>query len=161
MEQSSTDVEKSTTAMEHASMSAADDVYETQTLFEQLAERLAPKADDKEAVGILHKELRHRDDEPLFTWNRVFELLKGRARRVDAWEKEFAKRRIAEFREAERRRLENEYLDWLVAAPAEHRGPMLNRLEQALRTARGGDSPVATPEASDANADYDQREFEG
>lgn len=128
---------------ERSSTSAAEDVFEMKSLARELADRLAGQgatanklrvAAVADAIGI--------------SWNRALEFLSGKARRVDAWEKEYAKRRIAELRAAERRRLENEYLDWLVAAPVEHRGPVLDRLEQALRVARGVASPMALQASS-------------
>jgi hypothetical protein len=129
-------------------MSAADDVYEMKTLATELADRLAGQgaSANKARVAAVSREIG-------VGWNRALEFLSGKARRVDAWEKEHAKRRIAELRDAERRRLENEYLDWLVASAPERRGAMLDRLEQALRVARGGDSAVAVSEASE---DHDQ-----
>jgi hypothetical protein len=134
-------------------MSAADDVFEMKTLASELADRLAGQgAASKSRIATVSKEIG-------VSWNRALEFLSGKARRVDAWEKEHAKRRIAELRDAERRRLENDYLHWLVASAPEHRGPMLDRLELVLRNARGGASPVALHEAAE---DHDQsREWGG
>lgn len=133
-------------------MSAADDVFEMKSLASELADRLAGQGSAKARIATVSKEIG-------VSWNRALEFLSGKARRVDAWEKEHAKRRIAELRDAARRRLENEYLDWLVASAPEHRGPMLDRLEQVLRSARGADGAVAVLPSSDADAEYDQREY--
>jgi hypothetical protein len=146
--------EKSPELEERSSMSAAEDVLEMKSLARELADRLAGQgaAANKLRVNAVATEIG-------VSWNRALEFLSGKARRVDAWEKENAKRRIAELKDAERRQHENQYLDWLVSAPADERGPLLDRLEQALRVARGEAGPVALQEAS---VDHDQsREWPG
>jgi sulfite reductase alpha subunit-like flavoprotein len=125
-------------------MSAADDVFEMNSLCTELADRLAGHGAtaNKARVAAVSKEIG-------VGWNRALEFLSGKARRVDAWEKEHAKRRIAELRDAERRRLENNYLDWLQSSHPDLRGPMLDRLELVLRNVRGGDSAVEVQEAAE------------
>lgn len=78
-------------------MSPEADVLEMKTLFEQLAELLVPRGKDIACVKAIHAEFKHAGEngKPLFTWNRVHELLKGRARRVDGFEKDNAKQRLA------------------------------------------------------------------
>lgn len=127
-------------------MNAADDVIETQSLFEQLADLLAPREDDKVQVRVLHTELREKRDEPLFTWNRVFELLKGRARRVDAWEKEYAGRRLAALRRQEAidqiGRL-NRTLQYLKTTDPDGYRSHIDSVERSLAMAGVLDRPVA------------------
>jgi hypothetical protein len=79
-------------------MSATADVMEMKSLFEQLAEALAPSGHDKEQVEAIRSEFRTEQGEYLFTWNRVLELLKGKARRVDGYEKDAARERIERLR---------------------------------------------------------------
>lgn len=78
-------------------MSPEADVLEMQSLFEKLAEMLVPRGKDIECVRAIYTEFRTagKNGNPLFTWNRVHELLKGRARRVDGFEKDNVKQRLA------------------------------------------------------------------
>lgn len=153
MEQSSIRGENSPKSMERASMSAADDVLATRTLFEELAARLAPKGD---AARVLHRELREERDKELFSFNRVFELLKGKARRVDAWEKEYAERRLAALRRQDAINQIanlNRTLEYLRSSdPDGYRGH-IDRLEHALSRAGILDRAVAAPD-TDESTDF-------
>lgn len=96
--------ENSPICEERASMSAADDVLEMQGLTTEIADLLVGKgALLKERVGAVLKEINSGATEPI-TENRALEFMKGKARRVDAWEKENAERRVAELRRRERER---------------------------------------------------------
>lgn len=140
-------------------MSAADDVLEMRSLANRLADMLVGAgADVKVRVGAIVRAIGGRT-----TDNRAYELLIGKARRVDAWEMRNAERRIRQLEDAERQRRENEFLDWLQSSDPDLRGPVLDRLELALRVARGGDRTLALSQAAvaatDADAEYDQREY--
>lgn len=149
MEQSSITGENSSITKEHASMSAADDVLEMKTLSIELADRLVGKgARLKVRIGVVMKVIGGD-----ITDNRAKEFIKGEARRVDAWEKEHAKRRISELRDAERRERENAHLAWLQTEIARHRasgeelrGPHVDALEHLLRLARHEAGTVAVSE---------------
>ncbi len=81
-------------------MSPEADVLEMQTWFEQIADFIAPKTTDQARATALQGTFRDSAGKPLFTWNRAYELLKGKARRVDGFEKDNAKRRLAELQRA-------------------------------------------------------------
>lgn len=127
-------------------MSAADDVLEMQGLTTELADRLAGKVKANARIGAVADALG-------VGANRALEFIKGKARRVDAWEKENAKRRLHELKELERIERENEHLAWLEcevarhrAAGSEFRGPHVDGLEHFLRLARDASSAVALPD---------------
>jgi hypothetical protein len=81
-------------------MSPEADVLEMKGVFEQLAELLLPRGTDTACAHAIFNEFRTdgENGKPLFTRNRAFELLKGLARRVDGFEKDNAKRRLAALR---------------------------------------------------------------
>ncbi len=131
-------------------MSSADDVVEMKTLCGELAERLAPYGGVKARVNALMGKLRLGE-------NRVVEFLRGKARRVESWEKDRARARLARRKDAERQRRELEHLTWLESEIARHRasgeelrGPHVDGLEHFLRLARGEDSTVEVSEAEAA-----------
>lgn len=80
-------------------MSPEADVLEMQSVLEQIADFLAPRGTDQARATAIQRDFVTPDRKPMFTWNRAFELLKGRARRVDGFEKETAKRRLAKLQE--------------------------------------------------------------
>jgi len=131
-------------------MSAADDVLDMRVLCAEIAAREARGGSAKEQITAVSKALG-------VGWNRALEFLKGKARRVDAWEKDNARRRLAALRERERIERENEHLAWLECEIARHRasgeefrGPHVDGLEHLLRLARGADGAVEIPgEAKD------------
>lgn len=131
-------------------MSAANDVAEMEPLSIELADRLVGKgAQMKARVGAVAGAIG-------VSANRALEFMKGKARRVDAWEKENAKRQVAELRERERIARENAHLDWLRAEIARSRAPGTefrrvhgDGLEHLLRVARGEAGSVAVHKAAD------------
>lgn len=130
-------------------MSSADDVLEMQTLSAELADRLAGRgAAAKVRIGAVANAIG-------VGGNRALEFIKGKARRVDAWEKEHAKRRLSELRQRERIERETEHLRWLECEIARHRasgeelrGQHIDGLLDALRTARGETGAMALSEAA-------------
>ena len=83
-------------------MSPEADVLEMKSTFERLAELLLPRGTDQaQATAIQSAFPRRQNGSPLFTWNRAYELLKGKAKRVDGFEKDNAKRRLAELLQEE------------------------------------------------------------
>lgn len=97
---------KSPNTQEPSPMSADADVAEMKDLCGELAERLAPTGTVKARVNALMGKLK-------FGENRVVEFLRGKARRVDSWEKDNARRVLEELREAELRRTTEQRLQWL------------------------------------------------
>jgi hypothetical protein len=143
--------EKSRQCVERSSMTAEADVNEMQTLCGELAERLAPSGSVKARVNALMGKLKLGE-------NRVVEFLRGKARRVDSWEKDHARRVLEDLRRAERQQRELEHLTWLEAEIGRHRasgsafrGAHVDGLEHFLRLARGADSAVEVVEGEDAN----------
>jgi len=92
-------------------MSSADDVLEMKLISNELADRLAGAGAKLAArAGVVMKAIGGTTTE-----NRALEFLRGKARRVDGWEKDNARRRRAELRTAERRQRENEHLHWIIS----------------------------------------------
>jgi hypothetical protein len=130
-------------------MNAADDVLDMQRVTNELADRLVGAGAKLAArAGAVVKAIGGDT-----TDNRALEFLKGKARRVDAWEKHNAERRRDELRELERIERENQHLAWLECEIARHRasgeelrGPHIDALLGVLRAARGEAGAVAVPE---------------
>ena len=124
-------------------MSSADDVREMKSITNELADFLVGKsADLKVRAGAVLKAINALSSGEI-TDNRANEFLRGKARRVDAWEKENAKRQRDELREQARLAREHEHLCWLEAEIARQRatgqgfhGPHVDGLEHLLRVAR-------------------------
>lgn len=133
-------------------MSAADDVLEMKDLSAELADRVVGKgAAVKSRIGAVAEAIVG------ITENRAMEFIRGKARRVDAWEKEHAKRRVAELRCAERQQREQEHFLWLEeqigrhqASGEELRGPHIDGLQHLLRVARAAGGAVAVQADEDA-----------
>ena len=132
---------------ENSTMSAEADVAEMQRYCGEIASRTAQSGEWKDRITAVSGALS-------VGWNRAYELLRGKARRVDGWEKDNARRVLDELRAAERHRRELEHLAWLESEIARHRasgeelrGPHVDGLEHFLRLARGADSAVAVPAA--------------
>jgi len=89
-------------------MSTADDVAEMQTLCGFIADRLAEESNDKSRVSAICSALGGR-----ITWNRAFEFLKAKARRVDSWEKDLARQQVEKIKRAERERAVRRHTQWL------------------------------------------------
>jgi hypothetical protein len=150
MEHSKITRENSPNTKERARMSAADDVIEMKSLTNELADRLAGiGAQIQTRVSVVLRAINTDASEPI-TGNRAYEFLKGRARMVHAWEKDNAKRQLAELKEQERRARDNAHLAWLECEIARHRaagtefhGAHADALVDFLRSARGEGGPVA------------------
>jgi len=84
-------------------MSPEADVLEMKSVFEQLAELLLPRGTDTACAHAIFTEFKSDgiNGKPLFTRNRAYELLKGLARRVDGFEKDNAKQRLAKLKKVE------------------------------------------------------------
>ena len=139
-------------------MSAADDVLEMKSLANELADRMVGIGAQLQArVGAVLKVFTVERVE-LITDNRALEFIKGKARRVDAWEKDHARRQLAALKRREELAKEHAHFAWLESEIARHRasgqgfrGPHVDGLEHLLRLARADDSAVAST---------DQREYE-
>jgi hypothetical protein len=137
-------------------MSSADDVLEMKDVTNTLADYLVGKgALLKERVGAVLAAINEDAAEPISD-NRALELLKGKARRVDAWEKEHATRRLEKLRDRARRERELAHLRWLESEIARHRatgsgirGAHADGLEHFLRMARSEAGAVGVPAARD------------
>lgn len=92
-------------------MSAADDIFEMKGLCSQIADRLAASSDDKDRANAVVQALKAR-----VTWNRAFEFLKGKARRIDSWEKDLARAQLQELKRIEREREALRTISWLASA---------------------------------------------
>lgn len=131
-------------------MSSADDVLEMKELTNELADRLVGVgARMKSRIGAVLKAISNGSKEQI-TDNRAKEFLRGEALRVDAWEKDNAKRQLADLKERERIAREHEHVLWLEREIARHRasgqglrGPHVDGLEHLLRMARSADRTVA------------------
>jgi hypothetical protein len=141
--------EKSPSCVERSSMSAEADVDEMKTLCGELAERLVPTGSVKARVNALMGKLRLGE-------NRVLEFLRGKARRVDSWEKDNARRVLEELREAELRRTTEQRLQWLRttvehlrATDEEFHGFDIDGLERAAARVGALSGPVGNPETTD------------
>lgn len=75
-------------------MSAADDVLDMRDLCAEIAAREAGNGPAKARIAAVSRSLG-------IGWNRALEFLNGKARRVDAWEKDNARRRVEELRRIE------------------------------------------------------------
>jgi len=71
-------------------MSPEADVMEMQSLCAEIADR-AGASREKERIDAVRRQLG-------VGWNRALEFLRGKARRVDSWEKDHARRNIEELR---------------------------------------------------------------
>lgn len=132
---------------EIAPMSAIADVSEMQGICAEIV-RLLPVGLQKQQVPELARKIG-------VTENRALEFLRAKARRVDSWEKDVARRLRDDLRRAEQRRREHEHLTWLQEQMAGMDGGGVDALQHLLR--RGGyeAGAVAVPEAFDP-ADDDQ-----
>lgn len=92
--------------VESSPMSPSADVVEMSDICTELADRLADGSREKDRVGALTFHLG-------FGWNRALEFLRGKARRVDSWEKDHARRILEELREAELRQQAESHVNWL------------------------------------------------
>lgn len=133
-------------------MSSSNDVLEMQTICGEIADRLADSAREKDRIGAVLRAFNYR-----IGWNRVLEFLRGRARRVDSWEKDHARAALADIKRAERQRRDHEHLAWLreqidraKASGEEFHGAHIDGLEHFLRL---GSDPAGPVEVRDADGD--------
>lgn len=86
-------------------MTAADDVMIMRDLVGEIADRLTQSKREKDRIIAVREALPRRPDGSVpFSWNRTLEFLRGKARRVDAWEKELAQSELKRLEAIERRR---------------------------------------------------------
>lgn len=94
-------------------LSAEGDVMEMQGLCVDLAALLTSSHNQKDKVAAVRGLFRDSKGRFLISWNRTLEFLQGRAHRVDSWEKDFARRELAELERLARERREHEHFNWL------------------------------------------------
>lgn len=102
--------ENSPEARENANMSAASDVLEMRGLCGEIADRTAISHHVGSRIAAIldaFRPERKKRNAPLITENRATEFLRGKALRVDSWEKDIARSEVARLR-AEQRQRENE-----------------------------------------------------
>lgn len=142
-------------------MSATADVREMQTLCEALAEKLAFSEADKDQIRAILKVFSDGKGAALITANRAFEFLRGKARRVDSWEKDIARQELRRLEEAERAAALQGHVLWLrrsaeyLRATDEERHRFdIDALEQAVRVAGsvGGSLVAVASEDTDKGA---------
>lgn len=132
---------------EPASMSSVADVSEMQGICAAIVQILSDRDLQKQQVPKLAKLIG-------VTENRALEFLRAKARRVDSWEKDIARIKLAELKREQRRQRELDHLAWLrkqVAGAGGSGGDVLQRL---LRGSGDETGAVALPET---DADFDQR----
>lgn len=151
---------ESSPARVEGSMSPADDVVEMQGFCTEIADLLRLPQNLKDRTN----ELQRLFGRQLFGWNRINEFLRGKARRVDGWEKDHARRILEQQREADLRAQADRHVDWLrstvehlQASGEELDGFNLAGLERALARAGASGRPVGRPGAAEFDADFDQR----
>ena len=134
--------ENSPKKRENAKMSSRSDVLEMQGLCGQIADRLAQSHRDKDRARAVSHRLG-------LTWNRSLEFLKAKARKVESWEKDYAREAVAELKRADRARKDAEHFAWLEdrvgrlkASGEELRGPHIDAFERVLRLGREDTGPL-------------------
>lgn len=108
-------------------MSATADVHEMQSICTEIA---------KLASGSALKKNRIADLAVLIgvTENRALEFLRAKARRVDSWEKDRARKIRDELKDAARRQRDHEHLLWLAEQAEGMDGRMVDALQHLLRS---------------------------
>jgi hypothetical protein len=109
-------------------MSTADDILEMKGLCSEIADRLAISSHGKDRVDAVCKALKAK-----VTWNRAFEFLHGRARRIDSWEKDLARAELKQLKRQEQRQRTADTIQWLadIGASAAASGADLDRADLA------------------------------
>jgi hypothetical protein len=138
--------ENSPKTEERATMSAHSDVLEMQSLCEAIADRVAASGREKDRVAAIVRYLG-------VGWNRALEFLRGKARRVDSWEKDYARQQLAALKAAEREQRDREHIAWLgrtlsalQAAPdQDFHGPSIDALQRVLSRVGAPDSTMGDP----------------
>ena len=128
-------------------MSAIADVSEMQGICTEIV-KLLPLGLQKQQVPELARKIG-------VTENRALEFLRAKARRVDSWEKDVARRLRDELRRAEQRRREHEHLTWLAGQVEGMDGGPADVLQHLLRRSGHLAGAVAV---SETEADFDQRD---
>lgn len=153
MDVSKIHMEPSTKERGIAPMSAADDVIEMQSLAELIASKFSATKKDKDRTNALYAALNpHAPRKELFSWNRCYEFLKGRARSVHSWEKDLARLKADAIQKADRERRAAEHIDWLrsIHQSATASGSDMDRseiaaLERVLSRVGALDSAMGNP----------------
>jgi hypothetical protein len=133
-------------------MSAADDVIEMKGICAEIADLLRIPDNLKDRTN----EIQRRFGRDLFGWNRINEFLRGKARRVDGWEKDIARRIRDELKRAERQRRDQDHLAWLAEQVEGMDGGAADVLQHLLRRSGHLAGAVAVLET---DADFDQRKW--
>lgn len=108
-------------------MSAVADVNEMQALCIDIADRLVGKgAAEKVRIPVLAEKIG-------ISTNRALEFLRAKARRVDSWEKDSARKLRDKLERAERRQREHEHLAWLAEQTSGMGGSAADVLQHLLR----------------------------
>lgn len=128
-------------------MSAIADVSEMQGICTEIV-RLLPVGLQKQQVPELARKIG-------VTENRALEFLRAKARRVDSWEKDVARRLRDDLRRAEQRRREHEHLAWLQEQMAGMDGSGVDALQHLLR--RGGYEAGAVAVPEDLGREHDDQ----
>lgn len=132
-------------------MSPASDVLEMKSLCGEIADLAAKSHHLGSRIAAVVRALHGQ-----VTDNRAYEFLRGKALRVDSWEKDLAREERDRLRaEAERRDIAR-FLDrlessrsYLETSDPDIHGPEIAALERALAAARGAGSSLAVPEQED------------
>lgn len=137
-------------------MSCADDVLEMQSICDELASRLTLSKAWKDRIAALQSVFRDERGRPLFTWNRTYEFLCGKARRVDSWEKDFARKELRKIEAVERRREAanlvgnlNRTVAYLRSTDPDGHRHDIDAVERTLALAGVFDRALAPPAAGD------------
>jgi hypothetical protein len=129
-------------------LSAASDVLEMKELCGEIADRTAASHHlGSRVAAVVHAF------KGAVTGNRAYEFLRGKALRVDSWEKDLARHERDRLRaEAERRDIAR-FIDrlastrsYLETSDPDIHGPEIAALERALDAARRAGGPVAVSE---------------
>lgn len=136
-------------------MTAASDVLEMQELCGEIADRSAATHHLKIRVAAVVEAFRNQ-----VTDNRAYEFLRGKALRVDSWEKDVARQVRDRLRAKSRAEKHRAHLEWLEsqigrfrASGEELHGPHIDGLVDLLRMARAEAGAVAVP--TDAEDPFD------
>lgn len=136
-------------------MSAEADVMEMKSLCGGIAELLTPSRSEKDRIAAVRGVFRDRHGRFLISWNRTLEFLRGKARRIDSWEKDFARRQLEDLKRMEQQRRDHAHLNWLdelIASDPRLGGRSAAELQHLLRGAGPQDGPVA--DATDARRNH-------
>lgn len=117
---------------ENANMSAASDVLEMSSLCGEIADRTAVSHHVGSRIAAILEAFRPTKKEPpRISENRAFEFLRGKALRVDSWEKDVARTEVARLRAEQEQRENARFIERLgdTLAHLEASRPDLHRTE--------------------------------